>query len=45
MHPILSDVRKLPWYMAAWLLTGVFIAGFLVIMGWMFFFNRWSEAQ
>ncbi len=31
MHPILSDVRKLLWYMAAWLLTGIFIAKLLAL--------------
>ena len=37
MHPVLSDVRKLLWYMAAWLLTGVLIAALLVetdLAGW-----------
>ncbi|MES2106471.1 MAG: histidine kinase [Pseudomonadota bacterium] len=30
MHPILTNARKLMWYLAAWLLTGVFIALLLV---------------
>ncbi|MES2073192.1 MAG: histidine kinase [Pseudomonadota bacterium] len=30
MHPILSNPRKLLWYLAAWMLTGLFIALLLV---------------
>lgn len=30
MHPVLSDFRKFLWYVAAWLLTGIFIAKLLV---------------
>src|ERR1700712_3273111 len=29
MHPILADARKLLWYVLAWLLAGVGIAGLL----------------
>lgn len=40
MHPILSDVRKLPWYMVAWLLTGILIATLLVMADQ----ARWGNA-
>lgn len=40
MHPILSDVRKLLWYMAAWLLIGVFIGAVLVTAD----LARWANA-
>ena len=40
MHPILSDVRKLLWYMVAWLLVGVFIGAVLVMAD----LARWENA-
>ncbi len=40
MHPILSNVRLLLWYMGAWLMAGVFIALLLAIAG----FARWANA-
>ena len=40
MHPILSDLRKLPWYLAAWLLTGILVATLLVMADQ----ARWSSA-
>ncbi|MBK9604918.1 MAG: histidine kinase [Betaproteobacteria bacterium] len=33
MHPILADVRKLLWYLVAWLLVGVVMAGTLALAG------------
>ena len=33
MHPILADVRKLLWYLVAWLLVGVVMAGTLALSG------------
>jgi hypothetical protein len=33
MHPLLADVRKLTWYVLAWLLAGVGIAGLLRFTG------------
>jgi two-component system sensor histidine kinase AlgZ len=30
MHPILTNARKLLWYLAAWMLTGLFVALLLV---------------
>ncbi|MBI3283824.1 MAG: histidine kinase [Burkholderiales bacterium] len=40
MHPILSDFRKFLWYVAVWLLAGVFIAKLLVTAG----LSPWSYA-
>ena len=33
MHPLLADLRKLSWYVAAWLLAGVGIAALLHVAG------------
>lgn len=40
MHPVLSDMRKLLWYMVAWSLTGIFIAALLVMTD----LARWANA-
>lgn len=31
MHPLFADMRRLPWYAAAWLLAGVVLAAMLVL--------------
>lgn len=33
MHPVLSDFRRLLWYVVTWLLTGILFARFLVTAG------------
>jgi hypothetical protein len=33
MHPVFADVRRLLWYMGAWLLAGCFIAAVLALTG------------
>jgi sensor histidine kinase YesM len=34
MHPLLSDVRRVPWYVATWLGLGLLMAWLLVSAGW-----------
>jgi sensor histidine kinase YesM len=40
MHPLFSDYRRLLWYMAAWLIAGVFVAALMVAAG----HASWSAA-